>query len=323
MFNKKEEEYTSQALINTKIAKLKEVAKKYPRSLIRSEVRPISSGNDLGFNNDGLHFQKLGSKQDIEGFREFVNSKPDNTSSDDNYTDDSDYNEDNLNSHDMLSYYQQQYDASVGKDNTGIAANGVKGLFALTAYYNNFFLNTWGNKDLTDTELRRSSKLFKKDIKFKDDFGNDVRIFIGSLPDVLINRKQKETLKRVLGDNYSRLFPNSAVYMSAFVSAATDNAKELIMAKVNASPKLAGMHAYMIALGFTPDQITEFMTSKTASKIVLRSTDNIYDNELSNSVTKVIRELKSDSTVDQSQLSAFEQLYLDSQEFANLTSARL
>ena len=50
--------------------------------------------------------------------------------------------EDNLNSHDMLSYYQQQYDASVGKDNTGIAANGVKGLFALTAYYNNFFLNT-------------------------------------------------------------------------------------------------------------------------------------------------------------------------------------
>lgn len=228
--------------------------------------------------------------------------------------------EDNLNSHDMLSYYQQQYDASVGKDNTGIAANGVKGLFALTAYYNNFFLNTWGNRDLTDTELRRSSKLFKKDIKFKDDFGNDVRIFIGSLPDVLINRKQEESLKRVLGDNYSRLFPNSAVYMSAFVSAATDNAKELIMAKVNASPKLAGMHAYMIALGFTPDQITEFMTSKTASKIVLRSTDNIYDNELSNSVTKVIRELKSDSTVDQSQLSAFEQLYLDSQEFANLTS---
>lgn len=34
----KEKEYTSQALINTKIAKLKEVAKKYPRSLITSKV---------------------------------------------------------------------------------------------------------------------------------------------------------------------------------------------------------------------------------------------------------------------------------------------
>jgi hypothetical protein len=36
-------EYTSQALINTKIAKLKEVAKKYPRSLIRSEVKRINT----------------------------------------------------------------------------------------------------------------------------------------------------------------------------------------------------------------------------------------------------------------------------------------
>lgn len=36
-----QKEYTEQALINLRIAKLKEVAKKYPRSLIRSEVRPI------------------------------------------------------------------------------------------------------------------------------------------------------------------------------------------------------------------------------------------------------------------------------------------
>ena len=70
--NPPQKEYTEQALINTKIAALKEAVKKYPRSLIRSEVRPISSGNNLGFNNDGLHFQKLGSKQNIEGFREFV-----------------------------------------------------------------------------------------------------------------------------------------------------------------------------------------------------------------------------------------------------------
>lgn len=54
----KEKEYTEQALINTRVARLKEVAKKYPRSLIRSEVRPISSSN-LGFAEDELPFQKL------------------------------------------------------------------------------------------------------------------------------------------------------------------------------------------------------------------------------------------------------------------------
>ncbi len=61
-------EYTSQALINTKIAKLKEVAKKYPRSLIRSEVVRIEEGLPSGnwkadMFEDELPFQKIRSEQ--------------------------------------------------------------------------------------------------------------------------------------------------------------------------------------------------------------------------------------------------------------------
>lgn len=54
-------EYTGQALINTKIAKLKEVAKKYPRSLIRSEVKPINTSQYTSLFNeaDDLPFQKV------------------------------------------------------------------------------------------------------------------------------------------------------------------------------------------------------------------------------------------------------------------------
>ena len=44
--NIKEKEYTSQALINTKIAALKEAAKKYPRSLITSKVVPVNQNNE-------------------------------------------------------------------------------------------------------------------------------------------------------------------------------------------------------------------------------------------------------------------------------------
>lgn len=55
--------YDSQALINTKIAALKEVAKKYPRSLIRSEVKPIFGAfigdNFQLFKDDDLPFQKI------------------------------------------------------------------------------------------------------------------------------------------------------------------------------------------------------------------------------------------------------------------------
>lgn len=52
-------EYTSQALVNTIVAKLKNVAKKYPRSLIRSEVRPINSNSNLGYTANELPFQKV------------------------------------------------------------------------------------------------------------------------------------------------------------------------------------------------------------------------------------------------------------------------
>ena len=57
---KVEKEYTDQALINTKISRLKEVAKKYPRSLIRSEVKPIKQAKQsLSYFEDDLPFQKV------------------------------------------------------------------------------------------------------------------------------------------------------------------------------------------------------------------------------------------------------------------------
>ena len=72
-----------------------------------------------------------------------------------------------LSSYDMMSYYQQQFNASVGKDDVGIAANGLKGLFALTSYYNNYFKNRIPTKEGIDpNRLRTSNKIFKKIIWF-------------------------------------------------------------------------------------------------------------------------------------------------------------
>jgi hypothetical protein len=60
--SKPKKEYTDQALINTKIAALKEVAKKYPRSLIRSEVKKINTSSSSELYDqfgDELPFQKI------------------------------------------------------------------------------------------------------------------------------------------------------------------------------------------------------------------------------------------------------------------------
>lgn len=59
--------YTDQALTNTKLAKLKQVAKKYPRALITAEVKSNSEAKYLKEKDDDeLPFQK------IQGFKEFV-----------------------------------------------------------------------------------------------------------------------------------------------------------------------------------------------------------------------------------------------------------
>jgi hypothetical protein len=58
---KEDKVYTNQALINTKIAALKEVAKKYPRSLIRSEVKPIAANYQQFDAELDLPFQKVSS----------------------------------------------------------------------------------------------------------------------------------------------------------------------------------------------------------------------------------------------------------------------
>ena len=74
--SKGKKEYTSQALINTKIAALKEVAKKQPRSLIRSEVKPINRFDTKSYEQfdelEELPFQKVPNKID---FNNLIGSK--------------------------------------------------------------------------------------------------------------------------------------------------------------------------------------------------------------------------------------------------------
>lgn len=73
----KQKEYTSQALVNIIVAKLKEVAKKYPRSLIRSEVRPINSNSNLGFTKNESPFQKVSNDSFQQSQQKFAEGNKD------------------------------------------------------------------------------------------------------------------------------------------------------------------------------------------------------------------------------------------------------
>lgn len=229
-------------------------------------------------------------------------------------------NDTNLNSSDMLSYYQQQYNASVGKDDVGIFANGMKGLLALTSYYNNYYKNILGINEEAH-KIRQSNKTFKKYYTWTNDFGELKTFKMGSISDVQISKSQEQKLKEILGDDYKKLNRNAIIIMSSLISAATDNAKELIMAKINASVELASMHAYMVTMGFNLDDIVEFMTSDAAQLIINSSQDNIYKDDYPKNILKEIQKLKKQKHSPEiaSQLHAFEQIYKDSKEFSALT----
>ena len=163
----------------------------------------------------------------------------------------------------MFSMYKQQYDASIGKDDVGIAANGLKVFFALSSYYNDYYKNKF---EVTDTEIRRSFKTFSREFVFVN--GGEKTIYKpSSVSDVYIPKQVKDKLLNILV-NPEFYDTDAALALSSFTSAATDNAKELIMAQVNANAELASMHIYLMILGFTPEQVVEIMTSDVVTQVL-------------------------------------------------------
>jgi hypothetical protein len=167
--------------------------------------------------------------------------------------------------------YKQQKDASVGNDDVGIAANGLKSFFALSAYYNNYFENNFPNRVI---DLRRSNKTFLKSFTFMGAEGTKT-YKLANIADISISEVQNEKLVESIGD-FENNKTNAALALSGFTSAATDNAKELLMAKINASVELASMHIYLMILGFTPAQVAEIMTSTVMDDVIERLEVNAF-----------------------------------------------
>lgn len=192
-----------------------------------------------------------------------------------------------LSSYDMFSYYKQQKDAAVGKDDVGIAANGLKATFALSSYYNDYY----DNVDMSDiNKVRRDFKTFKKDFIFFDADGNRTEYTPAVIADVNISNLEVTQLNAAIGA-FEKYRTNTALALSAFTSAATDNAKELLMAKINASVELASMHIYLMTLGFTPNQIAEIMTSDVIDDVLSKLETNIFFDTKTKKVGMIFEEL--------------------------------
>ena len=164
--------------------------------------------------------------------------------------------------------YLMQYSNMTGKNVIGIAANGEKSSFMWHYYLNDLIRHgnaekrKYGHFQFTTSRIigRAKENIQPGTITGLPDLNMD-----GVDPNI-----QAEFGSRITGNLYVDLM------ISQVLSAATDNAKELILAKVNAGNKLAKMYLFLITVGMNIDDIVTFMTSPVASFIDSITEENIF-----------------------------------------------
>lgn len=161
--------------------------------------------------------------------------------------------------------YEMQYANMTGKKVIGITATGEKAAFMW-----HYWLN-----DIVRNNLEEYKKYGRFDHSLKRIYGrskgNPSETRVNILPDVNLEGVNIDNVLKLVG----RLPVDGMI--SQTLSAATDNAKELILSKINAGSKLAKCYLYLITMGYDIDDIVKFMTSDILTFIDTFTEDNIYE----------------------------------------------
>lgn len=189
----------------------------------------------------------------------------------------------------------------VGKKGVGICAVGLKSYFA--AYLHN--VRRLNDPNASVEQLRRLV-LGKNGegitIKGKTYYSLANNYIVGTNPFKDLSRQQElMTIIDQNGVNESNLrtlltFVNNdvdaAVLLSAMLSQAVDNAKELSLAKLNAGIDMIGMYLYGISIGMNFDDISNIMMSKPAKMIANLTQGNRFTGKNPKSIDAVLRYLE-------------------------------
>lgn len=195
-----------------------------------------------------------------------------------------------LNMLNPLTKYVMQYQNIVGKNVIGVAANGEK-IWFNTYYYWTKLLKEGKHEKLkfqtTLTRVAGRSGLETKELSSLPEGGRTVT----TIPD--LNPKDTAIKNALLNEFGVDLDKEPYAYVdqliSQLLSAATDNAKELILAKINSGSNFARMYVYLIMTGYNFDDIVSFMISPVSEFIDSMSNPNMFqDNEMGNNASKAI-----------------------------------
>jgi hypothetical protein len=169
-------------------------------------------------------------------------------------------------------------DNQVGKDGISICAVGMKTFFGLTEYFNYI-----ANRSVTGTDEEREAIRKQKE---RIELGRNKRIEI-SVPGekeprvykyfANINPKIGSELYKTLSETYDD--SDAALDLSALLSLATDNAKELQLSKLNAGIKTLGMYVFGVSIGMDIESVSKIMTSDVGLLLTDLTKSNVFTGE--------------------------------------------
>lgn len=187
---------------------------------------------------------------------------------------------------------EMQVENQVGRNVIGIAANGEKAFFTLYYYFTELFNKLL--KDPNNEDLRKYLTFEKTFTRIQDRWKADDPEN-KKLPEGKRVKVKSETKTHIGNLNHLMTLQGDDLdyeidqMISQLLSAATDNAKELILAKINAGEDMAKIFFYGLVMGFSLDDLAAFMTSPAVDLVAQLSTPNMFDPINKVNMNQVIR----------------------------------
>ena len=217
----------------------------------------------------------------------------------------------------VMNKFQSISENMVGKDGIAICATGLKSFFAITEMYQqilNVDINSMQltelekqslTSNLTDPEeiqkvldealkqkkakalAKKQSLLFKRSIAGKTYLGlanGYTELMLSSYEANMSENDMQSQYENFTQMGYEYLLDqlwssDAANEMSALLSLSTDNAKELVLAKINAGIGTIGMYLYGLSIGMSFDSIYDIMTSPLAFRLAELTKGDVFNKQ--------------------------------------------
>lgn len=219
--------------------------------------------------------------------------------------------------YDPASKYLMQIQNMVGKAVIGNVATALKSFFALSNVYNTKFQQIYeliktGQYDDARNMLQRYTFMSKNKLitlaNVNVDLFNSliVQDEFGELQiDPNIPADIRETLANII--SYEDALEDQSMLLGELLNSATDNAKELILKKINADTNWVDMYTISFMLGETLDDVGKLMLDDDITELVNNYSSSVFDTNQNTDKIKYIKNIIH-KTKDSAKIRKYEEL---------------